>query len=34
VADIFTNDRAERFLVTAVELLGGVWRLSLVQAVS
>jgi hypothetical protein len=34
VADIVTNERAERFVVTAVELVNGVWRLSLVQAVS
>jgi hypothetical protein len=34
VADILTNERAERFVVTAVELVNGVWRLSLVQAVS
>jgi hypothetical protein len=34
VADLITNERAERFTVTAAELVGGVWRLSLVQAVS
>jgi len=34
VADILTNERAERFVVTAVELVNGVWRLSLVQAVT
>jgi hypothetical protein len=34
VADILTNERAERFVVTAVETVSGVWRLSLVQAVS
>jgi hypothetical protein len=34
VADILSNERAERFLVTAVELMNGVWRLSLVQAAS
>ncbi len=34
VGDILTNDRAEKFVVTAVELVSGVWRLSLVQAVS
>jgi hypothetical protein len=34
VADILTNERAERFVVTAVEPVFGVWRLSLVQAVS
>jgi hypothetical protein len=34
VADIATNERAERFLVTSAESVGGVWRLSLVQAVS
>ena len=34
VADIVTNERAERFVITAVELVGGVWRLSMVQAVS
>lgn len=34
VADIVTDERAERFVVTAVELVGGVWRLSMVQAVS
>jgi len=34
VADFITNERAERFTVTAAELVGGVWRLSLVQAVS
>lgn len=34
VADILTNNRSEHFIVTAVEQFGGVWRLSLVQAVS
>ena len=34
VGDILSDERAERFIVTAVELVGGVWRLSLVQAVS
>jgi hypothetical protein len=34
VADIVTNDRAERFVITAVELVDGVWRLNMVQAVS
>lgn len=34
VGDILSNERAERFVVMAVELLAGVWRLSLVQAVS
>jgi hypothetical protein len=34
VADILTNNRSERFVITAVEQFGGVWRLSLVQAVS
>jgi hypothetical protein len=34
VADILTNERAERFVVTAGEQISGVWRLSLVQAVS
>jgi hypothetical protein len=34
VADILTDERGERFVVTAAELLNGVWRLSLVQAVS
>jgi hypothetical protein len=34
VADLITNERGERFAVTAVELAGGAWRLSLVQAVS
>jgi hypothetical protein len=34
VADIITSERGERFVVTAAELVGGVWRLSLIQAVS
>jgi len=34
VADILRNDRDERFVVTAVEQVAAVWRLSLVQAVS
>lgn len=34
VADILINDRAERFIVTAVERASSVWRLSLVQAVN
>jgi len=34
VADIATNDRGERYVVTAVESVGGIWRLSLIQAVS
>jgi hypothetical protein len=34
VADLLMNDRDERFVVTAVEQVGFVWRLSLVQAVS
>ena len=34
VADIVNDERGERFVVTAVELLGGVWRMSLVQATS
>lgn len=34
VADILSNERAERFLITAVELVAGGWRLSLTQAVS
>jgi hypothetical protein len=34
VADILTDERAERFVVTAVEALNGVWRLALIQAVS
>ena len=34
VADILSNERGERFVLTAVELVGGVWRLSMVQAVS
>lgn len=34
VADIITNERGERYVVTAIELFCGVWRLSLVQAVS
>lgn len=34
VADLVTNERGERFIVTAIELVGGVWRLSLIQAVS
>ncbi|MDR3520427.1 MAG: hypothetical protein P4L54_02310 [Acidocella sp.] len=34
VGDLVSNERAERFVVTAVELIGGVWRLSLIQAVS
>jgi hypothetical protein len=34
VADILTDERGERFVVTAVELAGQVWRLTLVQAVS
>jgi len=34
VADILGNECGERFVVTAVELVSGVWRLSLVQAVS
>jgi hypothetical protein len=34
VADIVSDERAERFVVTAVELVGGVWRLSMVQTVS
>jgi hypothetical protein len=34
VADILTDERGERFVVTAVEAVAGVWRLSLVQAVS
>jgi hypothetical protein len=34
VGDILTNDRAEKFVVIAVELISGVWRLSLIQAVS
>jgi hypothetical protein len=34
VADILSNDRNERFVVTAVEQVSAVWRLSLVQAVS
>jgi hypothetical protein len=34
VADILTNERDERFIVTAVEQVAAVWRLSLVQAVS
>jgi hypothetical protein len=34
VADILSDERGERFVITAVELVNGVWRLSLVQAVS
>jgi len=34
VADILTDARGERFVVNAVEQVHGVWRLSLVQAVS
>jgi len=34
VADILTNERNERYVVTAVEQVSAVWRLSLVQAVS
>jgi hypothetical protein len=34
VADILSNERSERFVLTAVELVGGVWRLSMAQAVS
>jgi hypothetical protein len=34
VADILTNDRGERFVVTAVEQVASVWRLSLLQVVS
>jgi len=34
VADIVTNERAERFVITAVEQVGSVWRLNMVQAVS
>jgi len=34
VADLVTNARGDRFVVTAVEQFGFVWRLSLVQAVS
>jgi hypothetical protein len=29
-----SNERGEKFVVTAVEAVAGVWRLSLVQAVS
>ncbi|HQT63907.1 MAG: hypothetical protein B7Z75_04000 [Acidocella sp. 20-57-95] len=34
VADIVVNSTGDRFLVTAVEPLAAVWRISLVQAVS
>ncbi|MDE8348933.1 MAG: hypothetical protein POG74_05535 [Acidocella sp.] len=34
VGDLVSNEWAERFVVTAVEHIGGMWRLSLVQAVS
>jgi hypothetical protein len=34
VADLLTNESGQTFVVTAVETLNGVWRLSLVQAVS
>jgi hypothetical protein len=34
VAGILTNERDERFIVTAVEQVAAVWRLSLVQTVS
>ncbi len=34
VADILSNERAERFVVTAVEQMGAVWRLALMQVVS
>lgn len=34
VADVFSDERGERFIVTAVEQVAAVWRLSLVQAVS
>lgn len=33
VADILINDRNERYAVTSVEEMGGVWRFSAVQAV-
>ncbi len=33
VADILTNERGERYAVTSVEEMDGVWRLSAVQAV-
>lgn len=33
VSDILSNERGERYSVTALEETGGVWRLSLVQAV-
>jgi hypothetical protein len=34
VADILMNERSEKYVVTAVEAVAGIWRLSLVQAVS
>ncbi len=34
VADLLVNERDERFAIASVERVGGVWRLSLIQAVS
>jgi len=34
VADVLATATSQRFVVTAVETIGGVWRLSLIQAVS
>jgi len=34
VADLLENERGERFAVAGVERIDGVWRLSLIQAVS
>ncbi|HQT38415.1 MAG TPA: hypothetical protein PK231_03250 [Acidocella sp.] len=34
VGDFVNDDRDERFVVIAVETIGGLWRLSLIQAVS
>jgi hypothetical protein len=34
VADLVTNERGDRFVVNAVEQVGAVWRMTLLQAVS
>ncbi len=34
VGEIFRDDQARQFLISGVETIGGIWRLSVVQAVS